>query len=60
MAGVLGFEPRMAVPKTAALPLGYTPAWCWLRDSNPRPTDYKSVALPAELNQHAIIITKKV
>ena len=25
MAGVLGFEPRMAVPKTAALPLGYTP-----------------------------------
>ena len=25
MAGALGFEPRMAVPKTAALPLGYTP-----------------------------------
>ena len=25
MARVLGFEPRMAVPKTAALPLGYTP-----------------------------------
>ena len=25
MAGVLGFEPRMTVPKTAALPLGYTP-----------------------------------
>ena len=25
MAGVLGFEPRMAVPKTAALPLGYAP-----------------------------------
>ncbi len=25
LAGVLGFEPRMAVPKTAALPLGYTP-----------------------------------
>ena len=25
VAGVLGFEPRMAVPKTAALPLGYTP-----------------------------------
>ena len=25
MAGVLGFEPRVAVPKTAALPLGYTP-----------------------------------
>ena len=25
VAGVLGFEPRMAVPKTAALPHGYTP-----------------------------------
>ena len=23
--GVEGFEPSMAVPKTAALPLGYTP-----------------------------------
>ncbi len=26
MAGVAGFEPTMAIPKTAALPLGYTPA----------------------------------
>ena len=25
MAGVLGFEPRMTVPKTVALPLGHTP-----------------------------------
>ena len=25
MAGALGFEPRMAVPKPAALPLGYAP-----------------------------------
>ena len=25
LVGVLGFEPRMAVPKTTALPLGYTP-----------------------------------
>ena len=25
MAGVPGFEPGMAVPKTTALPLGYTP-----------------------------------
>ena len=25
LAGVLGFEPRMSVPKTNALPLGYTP-----------------------------------
>ena len=27
MAGALGFEPRMAVPKTAALPLGYAPKY---------------------------------
>ena len=26
LAGALGIEPRMAVPKTAALPLGYAPA----------------------------------
>tara|TARA_B100001057_G_scaffold440107_1_gene473793 strand:+ start:1969 stop:2082 length:114 start_codon:yes stop_codon:yes gene_type:complete len=25
LAGALGFEPRMAVSKTAALPLGYAP-----------------------------------
>ena len=25
--------------------------WCRLRDSNPRPTVYKTVALPAELNR---------
>tara|TARA_Y100000741_G_scaffold364938_1_gene357847 strand:- start:1327 stop:1446 length:120 start_codon:yes stop_codon:yes gene_type:complete len=25
MAGALGFEPRMVVPKTTALPLGYAP-----------------------------------
>ena len=28
--------------------------WCRLRESNPRPTDYKSVALPSELSRHAI------
>ena len=26
MAGALGIEPRMTVPKTVALPLGYAPA----------------------------------
>jgi hypothetical protein len=25
--------------------------WCRLQESNPRPTDYKSVALPTELNR---------
>ncbi len=27
--------------------------WSWRRESNPRPTDYKSVALPTELRQPA-------
>src|SRR5256885_2801313 len=27
--------------------------WCWRVDSNHRPTDYESVALPAELRQPA-------
>tara|TARA_Y100000588_G_scaffold283125_1_gene300498 strand:- start:2281 stop:2463 length:183 start_codon:yes stop_codon:yes gene_type:complete len=28
LAGALGFEPRMSVPKTDALPLGYAPMAC--------------------------------
>src|SRR3569833_407989 len=27
--------------------------WCWRQESNPCPTDYKSVALPTELRQRA-------
>ena len=37
-------------------PLGnsseYEIMWSWWTDSNPRPADYKSAALPAELHQH--------
>ena len=36
--------------------------WSWWTDSNPRPADYKSAALPAELHQHLtglIIIAKE-
>ena len=33
VAGVPGFEPGMAIPKTAALPLGYTPTLPRLADS---------------------------
>ena len=35
-------------------PLGNLPrkvTWCWLEDSNSRPADYKSAALPTELSQ---------
>ena len=36
-------------------PLGNSPMfnWSWWTDSNPRPADYKSAALPTELYQHA-------
>ena len=51
-----GFEPPKAAPAdlqsdpfdrsgTSPLPL----IWSQRRESNPRPTDYKSVALPSEL-----------
>ena len=29
-------------------------AWCWRRESNPRPIDYESIALPTEPRQHII------
>src|SRR5207342_166215 len=32
--------------------------WCWRVDSNHRPTDYESVALPAELRQPRVPRTK--
>ena len=28
--------------------------WSWWTDSNPRPADYKSAALPTELHQHIV------
>ena len=28
--------------------------WSWWTDSNPRPADYKSAALPTELHQHLL------
>jgi hypothetical protein len=31
-----------------------TVLWSWRRDSNPRPSDYKSDALPAELRQQIL------
>jgi hypothetical protein len=31
--------------------------WSWRTESNPRPADYKSAALPAELRQHFYIFS---
>ena len=51
-----GFEPPKAEPADLqSAPFGhsgtspYPPFWSQRRESNPRPTDYKSVALPSEL-----------
>ena len=33
--------------------------WCWGKESNPRPPDYKSDALPTELPQHGGLNTLK-
>ena len=37
-------------------PESITAIWSWREVSNPRPTDYKSVALPAELRQQNFYI----
>ena len=57
LVGEGGFEP----PKPKATDLQSAPFdrsgippyenWSWWTDSNPRPADYKSAALPAELHQ---------
>ena len=44
-------------------PLGKSPiyeVWSWWTDSNPRPADYKSAALPTELHQHTSSSTADV
>jgi hypothetical protein len=36
VAGVPGFEPGMPLPKSGALPLGYTPTQCWSIETRER------------------------
>ena len=47
-------EPKGTELQSAAFSLFATPPfiWCRLKDLNPQPTDYKSVALPVELSRH--------
>ena len=33
--------------------------WCWREESNPRPADYKSAALPTELHQQVDCFKKR-
>lgn len=54
MAGVQGIKPQAAESKSTVLSLHHTPSnkkWSWPRDLNPQPADYKSAALPVELDQ---------
>ena len=52
-----GFEPPKLTQQIYSLPplatreLLHMELWSWWTDSNPRPADYKSAALPAELHQ---------
>ncbi len=43
---------RIYSPPRLATSLPLRKKWCRLEDLNPQPTDYKSVALPIELNRH--------
>ena len=63
MVGEDGFEPSKASPADLqSVPFGRSGIppylicpfadWSWWTDSNPRPADYKSAALPTELHQH--------
>ena len=40
-----------SLPPLATRELLHMKSWSWWTDSNPRPADYKSAALPAELYQ---------
>ena len=56
-----GFEPPNSEEDRFTVccrwPLGYLPLLSQRRDSNPRPADYKSAALPTELLWHVFIFT---
>ena len=56
-----GFEPSKLTQQIYSLPplatreLLHMNLWSWWTDSNPRPADYKSAALPTELHQRRVL-----
>ena len=48
----VGIDCGKHFPEASTLPRNPLILWCRLQESNPRPSDYKSAALPAELNRH--------
>jgi hypothetical protein len=64
MAELTGFEPAVSCvtgrhvgPLHHSSMLIYVKQWCRREDLNPQPTDYKSVALPVELQRHITLST---
>ena len=62
LVGESGFEPlKSSTTDLQSAPFGrsgtlpYSIKWSWWTDSNPRPADYKSAALPTELHQQIIV-----
>ena len=45
-----------SLPPLAAREFPHIYGWSWWTDSNPRPADYKSAALPTELHQRKEIV----
>ena len=43
---------KIILPKNGSK--NHVRSWSWREESNPRPADYKSAALPAELRQHKL------
>ncbi len=60
LVGDCGFEPQKSVTTDLqSAPFGRSgnlPLWSWWTDLNPRPIDYKSIALPTELHQHLFAV----
>ena len=45
-------DTKLSPPRRKRSAARFVCRWSWWTDSNPRPADYKSAALPAELHQH--------
>ena len=63
LVGGSGFEPlKSLTADLQSAPFGhlgnlpYMSFWSWWTDSNPRPADYKSAALPTELHQRICFV----
>ena len=61
LVGEGGFEPpKSLTTDLQSAPFGHSGTlpylWSWWTDSNPRPADYKSAALPTELHQHFFVL----